>query len=123
MEKQAAILFALLLFLFVNDVSSKLTQSKCFPLEVPAEKIRIAGCFERTVKMNKCIGACHSIDLLPESRSSRSTMCNCCQPAEFEDLIIDIGCATEEGITKVSKVTIKNPIRCSCTPCRKSSSP
>ena len=92
-------------------------RSACIAKLVPAERIRIPGCYERIIEMNRCFGACFSKNVTVTSKKHYS-LCTCCQPVEFEDKRELFGCLNENLVRVVRTIIIKNPTSCSCKKCR-----
>ena len=101
-------------------VTSMATQEVnfCAAVQVTAEKINVPGCYVRKLRMNKCVGACHSTSGSPDLNGIDGTaFCTCCQPILFQEFEVDLNCKGTGGDV-VKRVTIRNPVECSCRLCR-----
>ncbi|KAL2713296.1 hemocytin [Vespula squamosa] len=63
--------------------------------------------------ITNCVGTCHSKTYFDKETWTQSSDCNCCQPKEYRDSMIELTCENGE---KISKQVIL-PISCSCDSC------
>ena len=101
----------------LTSIESKASTS-CIVVKYPSLVISIVGCLKRAISLNACVGACYSSDKqIVNNRDKVVTVCNCCQPIEFQDISEEFTCINADGMIVTSTMLIKEPTRCICKKC------